>query len=167
MGLNGVGLAERNIDVAAVRLPARLAGGVVLVGVGDAPVVLFAELVFGGIGIGIAAQPELLDERLALLIVAQVLESLPFVIGDDVGHILLEPVLVGVLQFPPDLFPGGEPLLVGALALERVWFLRLSGGGLGLGGRAGGLLGGKPGGAKQKEAATECDDKERWADGLH
>jgi putative intracellular protease/amidase len=71
-----VRLAERDIDVAAVGLPARLAGGKVLVGVCDAPVVLFAELVLRRIRIGIAAQPELLDEGVALFIVAQALEGL-------------------------------------------------------------------------------------------
>jgi hypothetical protein len=79
--------------VAAVGLPARLAGGKMLVGVGDAPVVLFAELVLRRIGVGIAPQPELLNEGVALLVVAQVLEGLALFVGDDVGHILVSQVL--------------------------------------------------------------------------
>ena len=85
VGIDRVGRAEGDIDVAAVRLPTRLAGGKMLVGIGDAPVMLFAELVVRRIGIGIAAQPELLDEGVPLLVVAQVLEGLPLFVGDDVG----------------------------------------------------------------------------------
>ena len=56
--------------MAAVGLPAGLAGGKMLVGVSDAPVVLFAELVLWRVRIGVAAQPEVLDECVALLVVA-------------------------------------------------------------------------------------------------
>ena len=102
------------------------AGRIVVVGILDAPIVLFAELVVGRVGIGIAAQPELLDERFALLVVAQVLECFPLFVRDDVGHILIQPGLVGALQLLPDFLLGLELLLVGALALERVGFLILS-----------------------------------------
>ncbi len=71
VGIDRVGLAEGDVDVAAVGLPAGLAGGKVLVGVGDAPVMLFAELVLRRVGIGIAPQPELLDEGVALFVVAE------------------------------------------------------------------------------------------------
>ena len=94
MRFDRVRLAEGDVDVPAVGLPARLAGGKVLVGIGDAAVVLFAEFVFRRVGIGIAAQPELLDEGFALLVVAQVLERLPLLVGDDVGDVLVEPRLV-------------------------------------------------------------------------
>jgi hypothetical protein len=67
--INVVGLAPGDVDVAAIGLPAGLAGSKVLIGVGDAAVVLFAELVLRRIRIGVAAQPEVLDERLALLVV--------------------------------------------------------------------------------------------------
>ena len=96
-----VRLAEGDIDVAAIRLPARLAGGKVLVGIGDAPVVLFAEFVLRRIRIGVAAQPELLDEGVPLLVVAQVLEGLALFVGDDPGHVLVQPGLVGALQLLP------------------------------------------------------------------
>jgi hypothetical protein len=69
----------------AVRLPSRLAGCKVLVGVSNAPVVLFAELVLRRIRIRVAPQPEILDEGVALLIVAQVLERLRLFVRDDVG----------------------------------------------------------------------------------
>ncbi len=86
MRFDRVRRTEGNVDVAAVRLPAGLAGCIVVVGVCDAPVVLFAKLIFGRVGIGIAAQPELLDECFALLVVAQVLECLALFVGDDVGN---------------------------------------------------------------------------------
>ena len=45
MRLDFVRRAEHDVDAAAVGLPARNAGGEMLVGVGDAPVVLFLEFV--------------------------------------------------------------------------------------------------------------------------
>ena len=59
---------------------------------------LFAVLVLGRIGIGVAAQPELLDESVALLIVAQVLERLHLLVGDDPANVLVQPLLVDALQ---------------------------------------------------------------------
>ena len=47
VGLDLVWLSEGNIDVASVGLPARLARRKVLVGIRDAPIMFFAELVFG------------------------------------------------------------------------------------------------------------------------
>ena len=69
-----------------------------LVGVGDAPVVLFLELVLDGIGRGVAAQPELLDELLALFVGLQALEGCLLLVGDDVGDVLVQPLLPGGLQ---------------------------------------------------------------------
>ncbi len=128
MRIDRIRRAESNVDVPAIGLPSRLARRVMVVGILNAPVVLFAEFVVGGVGIGVAAQPELLDERLALLIVAQVLEGLPFFVGNDVGHILVEPGLVGALQFLPDFLLRLEFFLVGALALQGIGFLVLAGG---------------------------------------
>ena len=68
MRFDFVGRAVRDVDAAAIGLPAGDAGSVMLVGVSDAAVVLFLELVLYGVGSGIAAQPELLDELLALFV---------------------------------------------------------------------------------------------------
>ncbi len=68
MGFDFVGRAVSDVDAPAVGLPAGNARSVMLVGVSDAAVVLFLELVLDGIRGGIAAQPELLDELLALFI---------------------------------------------------------------------------------------------------
>ena len=73
MRLDLVRRSVRDVDAAAVGLPAGNAGGVMLVGVGDAAVVLFLELVLDGVRRGIAAQPELLDELLALFVGVQAL----------------------------------------------------------------------------------------------
>ncbi len=90
--------------MAAIGLPAGLAGGVVLVGVGDAPVVLFAKFVVGRVGIRIAAQPELLDERIALFVVAQVSKGFALIVRDDVGD-----VLVRARSCRRPSTPGGQP----------------------------------------------------------
>ncbi len=54
MRFDAVGLAVGNVHVPAIGLPTRLAGGKMLIGIGDSPVVLFAKFVFRGIGVGIA-----------------------------------------------------------------------------------------------------------------
>ena len=90
----------RDVDAAAIRLPSGDTGSVVLVGVSDAAVVLFLELVLDGIGRGIAAQPELLDELLALFVGLQPLEGLALFIGDDVDDVLVQPLLVRGLRAP-------------------------------------------------------------------
>ena len=71
MRFNVVRLAERNVDMTAIGLPAGFPGGKVIVGILNAPVVLFAELIIRRIGIRIAALPKSLDKRVALFIVAQ------------------------------------------------------------------------------------------------
>ena len=120
VGVDAVGLAVGDVDVAAVGLPAGHAGGEVLVRVGDAGVVLFAVLVLGRVGIGIAAQPEVFDERVALLVVAQVLEGLRLLVGDDPADVLVEPLLVDAVQLAAEGLLLGALFLVGELALERV-----------------------------------------------
>ncbi len=110
----------------AIRLPAWLSRGIVIVGVLDSPIMLFAELVVRGIGIRIAAEPELFDERFALLVVAQVLEGFPLVFGNDVGDVLIQPGLVGTLQFLPDCLLRLELLLICFFTLEGIRFLTLT-----------------------------------------
>ena len=95
--INIVWLAKSNIDVAAVGPPPRFARREVLVGIGNSTVVLFPVLVFGGIRVGVAAQPEGLDEGVALLIVAQTHEGSALFVGDDIGNFLVQPGFVGSL----------------------------------------------------------------------
>jgi hypothetical protein len=70
----------------------------VLVGVGDAAVMLFFELVLFGVGRGIAPQPELLDELIPLFVGTQTLKRSALFISDDVDDVLVEPVFVGGFQ---------------------------------------------------------------------
>ena len=63
-----------------------------LVGVSDPLVMFFAIFVLVGVRIGIAAQPELLDELLALFVGGELLESRPLLVRDDVGDVLVEPL---------------------------------------------------------------------------
>src|SRR5437763_14696742 len=98
MRINLVGGPIHDVNAAAVALPAGDAGGEVLVGVGDAAVVLFFVFVFDGVGRGIAAQPELLDEVIAFLVVGKLLEGGALFVGDDPAHALVEPVLVRLAQ---------------------------------------------------------------------
>ena len=93
-----VGRAEGDVDAAAVGLPAGNARGVMLVGVGDAAVVLFLELVLDGVRRGVAAQPELLDELLALVVGLEALEGRPLLIRDDVGDVFVEPLPIRRFQ---------------------------------------------------------------------
>ena len=103
MRFDFVGRAVYNIDAAAIGLPSRDTRREMLVGVGDAAVMLFLEFVFFGVRSGIAAQPELLDELLALLVGAQRFERLRSSSRDDVDHVLIQPLLLGRFQFFPEL----------------------------------------------------------------
>jgi hypothetical protein len=66
-----------------------------LVGVSDAFVILFLELVFVGVRVRVAPPPESLYELLALFIRFQLFEGFPLFIRDDVGDILFQPFFVG------------------------------------------------------------------------
>ena len=96
-----------------------------LVGIGDAAVVLFFELVLFRIGRGIAAQPELLDELVALFVVGELGEGGALFIGDDVAHVLVEPFLVGLADLLLQRLFVGAALLFGKRLGERIHF-RLS-----------------------------------------
>src|SRR5579871_6809999 len=89
---------ERDVDAAAVGLPSRNSRSEMLVRVGDAAVVLFLELVFQRVGCRIAPQPELFDELLALFVRLKTLERGALLIGDDVEHILAQPLPVRSLE---------------------------------------------------------------------
>src|SRR5262249_36765374 len=109
-------------DTAAVGLPSGDATREMLVGVGDAAVVLFLEVVGERFRIGVATQPELLDELFALLIVGGGLEDLALFVVNDVAALLRRPPFVGAGElllerlFLLGLVLVGEP---GSLALAR------------------------------------------------
>ena len=99
MGIDFVGRAEGDVDTATVQLPAGGARSEMFVGVRDAAVMLFFELVFNGVRGGIAAEPELLDELFALLVGVELLEGFALFIGDDVGDVLVQPLLPRSFEF--------------------------------------------------------------------
>ena len=91
-----VGRTVGDVDPAAIGLPAGDGGREMVVGIRDAPVVFLFEFVFRRAGSGIAAQPELFDEVLALRVGLQAFECRALFVGDDVGDVLGEPLVVGV-----------------------------------------------------------------------
>src|SRR5260370_10354140 len=99
MALGLVRFAPGYIDAAAIRLPTGNAGRVMLVGIGDALVVLLTKLVFISIRIGIATAPELFYETFALVVGFELLERLALFISDDVRDVLVQPILVSLFQF--------------------------------------------------------------------
>src|SRR5258706_579584 len=98
MGFDFIGRPVGDVHAAAVRLPRRNARGETLVGVGDAAIVLFAELVLFRIRRRIAAQPELLDELLALFVGGQPAERFPLFVADDVDDLFVQPLLIRSLE---------------------------------------------------------------------
>ena len=62
------GATPHDVHAAAISLPSRNTRSIMLVGIGDAAIVLFFKLVVGQVRIGAAAQPELLDELFALFV---------------------------------------------------------------------------------------------------
>src|SRR4051812_43390670 len=96
MGFDFVGLAEDDVDTAAVGLPSRDASGEVLVGIGDALVVLFFVFVLFGVRRGIAALPEGFNEVIALLVIRELLEGGALFVSDDVGDVFVQPLSIGL-----------------------------------------------------------------------
>ena len=96
MRVDFVGLAEHDVDTAAVSSPARHASGKMLVGIGDTLVVFFFEFVLFGIRRRIAALPEGFNEVVALLIIGELLKGSAFFVSNDVGDVLVQPLLVGL-----------------------------------------------------------------------
>src|SRR6266478_3169890 len=99
MRLDLVGLAPGDVDTTTIGFPARNAGRVMFVGIGDALVVLLAIFVFVGVRIGIAPAPEFFDETLALVVGLEFLESFALFVGDDVGDVFVQPVFVNLFEF--------------------------------------------------------------------
>src|SRR5579864_1256247 len=99
MRFHFIGLAVHDVDAAAVGLPAGDACGEVLVGVGDALVVLFFVFVLFGVRRRIAALPEGLNKVVALFVVGELLKRSTLFVGDDVDHVLVEPLFVRPLDF--------------------------------------------------------------------
>ena len=87
--------AVDNVHVAAVGLPARPAGCCLkmLVGIRDTAIMFLFELVLNRARRRIAPLPELLDELFPFVIGRQFLERGALFIGDDVDHVLIQPLM--------------------------------------------------------------------------
>ena len=77
--LESVRFPEQDIDHPPVGSPALDTGMVFVVGVGNAAIVLFLELVDGGPGVEIPAEPELLDEVVLFLAGREIVKNLSLV----------------------------------------------------------------------------------------
>jgi hypothetical protein len=106
--INLIGGAIHDVDATAVRLPSGNTRREVFVGVSDAAVVLFFVFVFDRVRGGIAPEPELLDELIALFVVGELLKSRSLFVGED-------PVPAG--PFVAAVF--GRPLSYPAAVLRR------------------------------------------------
>src|SRR5260370_39633352 len=93
-----IGRPRQDVHAAAICLAARNSGSEMLIGVRDAAVVLFFEIVVGKIGIAAAAEPKLFNELLALFVSIQLQESLALFGRNDVDDVLVEPLLVRGVQ---------------------------------------------------------------------
>src|SRR5580704_8008075 len=100
-----------------------------LVGIGDAAIVLFFEGILGRIRVWIAAQPELLDELLALFVGLQAEEGAALFRRDDVGYIFVEPLFIGSVQLFVELGFAATALFGGFLDFFgwlSVWLLLIA-----------------------------------------
>ena len=95
-----------------------------LVGVRDAPVVLFLVFVLFGIRRGVAALPESFNEVVAFFVVRELLEGGSFLVGDDPDYVLVQPLLVSLAEFDLELRFLLFLLLFVGRALEGIDFIR-------------------------------------------
>src|SRR6185437_10720847 len=94
MSINRTRGTVHDIDPAAVCFPAGHPGREVLIGVCNAPIMFFFVLVFGGVRGRVASRPEVLDELIALGVVAELLEGVEFFASNDPANIFIKPFLV-------------------------------------------------------------------------
>jgi hypothetical protein len=92
------------------------------ISIGNAAIVLFFEFVLLRVRCGIATPPEGFNKIVALSAVAELAKSRFFFWSDDVPHIILQPLLIGLLQLCRFLvFPGTRERIV------LHWFSRING----------------------------------------
>src|SRR5271165_1692904 len=94
MRVHLIGRAPHDVHAAAIGLPTRNAGGIMLVGVCDATVVLFFKVVIREVGITAPPKPELLDSLLALFVGIKLKEGFPLLWRNDIDDVLIQPLLV-------------------------------------------------------------------------
>ena len=94
-----------------------------LVGVGDALIVLFFVFVLFGVGSRIAALPEGLDELVALFVVAELFESRSLLVGNDPDDVFIQPLLILLSKLGLQRFLLLFLLFFTGCALERIDFI--------------------------------------------
>src|SRR5882762_10521991 len=99
MRLNFIRLTKGYVDSSAIRFPARDAGSVMFVGISNSLVILLAILVLFSIRIRITTAPKCFDKLFALFVCRQPFECLAFLVSNDVGDILFDPVFISLFQF--------------------------------------------------------------------
>ena len=121
MGVDLIGLAVHDVNPAAIRSPAGHSRREMLVGIGDALVVLFFIFVFFGVRSGVAALPERFNKVVAFFVVRELFEGRAFFVGNDPDHVLFEPLLVGLGQLVLERLLIPLFLLFRGRTLERIY----------------------------------------------
>jgi hypothetical protein len=129
VGFDLIWRAEHDVNVPAIALPAGNAGRIALIRVRDTAVVFFLVFVLGGIRRRIATQPELFDKLLALVVGSEPVPCLPLLIGEDVGDILVQPLLVRRLRNQTQRQGGEPPAYVFSSTLPTLRFVSDGGSG--------------------------------------
>ena len=96
MRFNLIRLSVHDINPAAIGFPSGNASGKVFVGISDARVVLFFELVFYRIWRWVATLPEAFDELVPFFVIRKLLECRALFVADNPTHIFIQPLLVGL-----------------------------------------------------------------------
>src|ERR1700745_214304 len=99
MRIDLIRLAVHNVNATTIALPTRDAGGEMLVRIRYTRVVFLFVFVLLGVGSGITALPESLDELVAFLVVRELFEGGAFFVRDDPNYVLIEPFLVHLAEF--------------------------------------------------------------------
>src|SRR5258708_20283168 len=90
--------------MSAVRFPSWNAGREMLVGIGDAPVMFFLKGIFTQLRLGISQVPKMFYELIALFVGAELQVSGALCGGNNVRHIVVQPIALIVGQFSACLF---------------------------------------------------------------
>src|SRR5712671_6843696 len=84
--------------MSAVRVPSWNAGREMLVGIGDAPVMFFLKGIFTQLRLGISQVPKMFYELIALFVGAELQVSGALCGGNNVRHIVVQPIALIVGQ---------------------------------------------------------------------
>src|SRR5581483_744281 len=85
-----------DVNTAAIGLPAGNAGREMFIGVCNAAVVFFFELVFNRVRSGVPPLPEGFNKLVALFVIGELFKSGTLFISDDPAHIFVEPLAIGL-----------------------------------------------------------------------